>query len=112
MNKNDYELLNEVTTLWGVVQRENFLDRELVTDEEWRQWRKFDELVSERLNSIIDGFYENLSAEAVAYLKGLKGQVATAKRLKTEELLSRKVASEMTKKLRQNLFETELREDA
>lgn len=109
MNMDDYELLNEVTTLWGTVQRENFHDRQLVTEDEWREWKRYDDSVTRELNSIIDRFVKHLSEKDLSYLKNLKLSVAGAKRLTTEELVARSTEAheELTNKLRGNLLPPE-----
>lgn len=109
MNMDDYNLLNEVTSLWGIVQRENFHDRELVTESEWREWKRYDDAVTKELNSIIDNFVKHLSEKDISYLNNLKARVAEAKRLTTEELEARssEAHEELTRKLRGNLLPPE-----
>lgn len=95
MSKQDQQLLSDIASAWGHVQKENKDQRNLVTKAEWEGWVDFDAVTAKKIGEIIDEYDTSLSEENRTYLNGLLTSIGTVKHLNKEELIERKQEEEL-----------------
>jgi hypothetical protein len=93
--------LEAVSRIWGEIQKENKADRKWVTEDQWKEWERYDKATVEKLSEVIDGFDGvRLSADAHSILDGIVMAVGRVHRVTEAEFIAERDAAALAEKER------------